>query len=483
MTHDAGSPRWAMPLTVILVLIVALTVRVENLDWSLPSLTEEAVPVHVAIDMWGFESGEPSLDPETLGWPALAFYVQRGLQQIHYLAGDFGDPLDYYVAWRLDPTGPVLLGRATSVFCMLIVVLVAMLIGRRLAGVAGAAVAGGFCALSPLLVRHAQLVEPDALVAMFSALALVWLLRVARRGSAADYLWCGVWIGLGTASKYTPALLALSLFAVHVDRLRSSGELRVAGIADRRLWIAAAAALGTFLVTNPFFPGNLDLLGRDLGYQAQHMSAGHFGHGDHGPGYVRYLFGVLPGALGIAGFLAGIAGLASGFRDRMTRALVWYALPWLLVLGAFSTSFDRYMLPVVLPLAIGAALLVVRLRRPALVWALGMLFLVQPAWATFAYQRQQSAEDTRELARAWVFEHVDREADTIAMEFHGPDLPFGDPDRIARRAGVHASERGAAATTAVRKLRSGPSASRCIRSAPTSRAGTTTPVTTSRTTG
>ena len=96
-------------IALALVLAVAASVRIWNLDWSLPSLTEEAAPVHTAIDMWGFESGEPSLDPETVGWPALSFYVQRGLQQAHYLVGDFDDPLDYYVAWRLDPTGPVML--------------------------------------------------------------------------------------------------------------------------------------------------------------------------------------------------------------------------------------------------------------------------------------------------------------------------------------------------------------------------------------
>jgi hypothetical protein len=413
-----------------LVLALASLVRVWNLDWSLPSLTEEALPVHVAIGMWGFEDGQPDLDPDTVGWPALSFYVQHALQKVHSLVGDFDDPLDYYVAWRLDPTGPVLLGRATSLLCMLGVVLVALLVGRRLAGASGALVAGLLCALSPMLVRHAQLVEPDALVTVFSALALVWLLRLAQRGAWLDYLWCGLWIGLGTASKYTPALLALSLLAVHLDAARSArGKISRPAFTDRRLWLAAAAALGVFLATNPYFLGDLAVLRRDLGYQATHMSAGHFGHA--GLGYVRYFVHVLPGALGLAGFLAGLAGMGLGFRDRRVRVLVWFTLPWILVLGAFSTSFDRYMLPVVLPLALGAGLLVSRIRRPALAVAAGAILLVQPAMATFEYQRLQSADDTRDLAREWVLEHVDRDQETLALEYHGPDLEFGDPASVA----------------------------------------------------
>jgi 4-amino-4-deoxy-L-arabinose transferase-like glycosyltransferase len=423
------SSRAAIALT--LVLAVAAFVRVWNLDWSLPSLTEEAAPVHEAIEMWGFESGEPSLDPETVGWPALSFYVQRGLQQADFFLGDFGDPLDYYVAWRLDPTGPVMLARWTAVVCMLGVVLIAFLVGRRLAGMPGAITAAALCALSPLMVRHSQLVEPDALVAVFSGLALVWLLKVSRRGSIADYLWCGVWIGLGMASKYTPALLGLSLLAVHVDRLRTEGNLRLLGLVDRRIWLAALAVLGAFLVTNPYFLGDLDVLRRDLGYQATHMSAGHFGHTEHGLGYVRYLGGVLPGALGLLGFVAGVLGLAFGYGDRNTRVIMYYLLPWLLVLGAFSTSFDRYMLPVVLPLALGAGLFIARARGPALVGLAIAVVLAQPALATWAYQQSQSAEDTRDLARRWVVENVDHDTQTIALEYHGPDLAFGTEERVA----------------------------------------------------
>jgi 4-amino-4-deoxy-L-arabinose transferase-like glycosyltransferase len=421
-------------LIAALVLLTALGFRAWNLDWSLPALSEEAAPVHEAIRMWGFESGQPTLDPGTAGWPALSFYVQRGLQQIHFVLGGFDAPLDYYVQWRVDPTATILIGRATSLFALLVVTLVAMLVGRRLAGMSGGVLAGLMCVASPMLLRHSQRIEPDSLVALFSALALLWLLRIARDGRTSDYLWCGVWIGLGAASKYTPGLLALSVWAVHLDRIKSeSGSLRFAGLDDRRLWIAAAGALGIFALTNPYLITNLSVLRRDFAYQAEHMKSGHFGHASHGLGYGRYLLHVLPQALGWLGFLAGILGMVSSFGDRRGgRVLVWYTVPYLVVLGAFSTSFDRYMLPVVLPFAIAAALLLRRLQPRRLLWSLaGVLLLLQPALASIEFQRLQSTPGTRELAAAWVAEYVDREGEALAMEFHGPDLVFGDPDGIA----------------------------------------------------
>jgi len=90
-TAHSGS-RFA--LVVLLVLLAALGFRAWNIGWSLPAISEEAAPTHNAIEMWGFDDGQPSLDPDTVGWPALSFYVQRGLQQAHYLVGDFDDPLD-----------------------------------------------------------------------------------------------------------------------------------------------------------------------------------------------------------------------------------------------------------------------------------------------------------------------------------------------------------------------------------------------------
>jgi tetratricopeptide (TPR) repeat protein len=430
-------------VVVLLVLAVGIGLRAWHLEWGLPSVEEEAFPSKVAITMWGFDDGKPHLDPETAGWPALSFYVQRGLQEVQYrvgaATGKYAEPMDYFVAWRLDPTDVVLLGRYTSVLCYLAVVVVALLLGRRFAGTPGALLAGGLCAVSPLLVQHAQLVEPDALVVLFAALCLLWFDRVVRHGRVRDYALTGLWIGLGTAGKYTPALLAPALWLLHMQRRRSEGlSNRYLGLDDRRLGWAALVAFLSFCAASPYTLADLEVLRRDFAYQALHMRTGHFGHEQQGLGYLYYLGQVLPRALGWPALATGLAGLVWSVRriqpDR--RILLWGFLPYFLVLGALSTHFDRYMVPVVLPLALAAAVLVRRVAdaRPRMapwIWAgATVLLLTPPAVGSVRYHRLQGAPSTQELARDWVLEHVDPERETIATEFYGPDLVRDERDLL-----------------------------------------------------
>lgn len=428
-------------LILILVVACATSVRITHLDWGLPSVEEEALPSKVAIRMWGFDDGTADLDPGTAGWPALSFYVQRAAQQIHYVmgkaAGDYAEPMDYYVAWLLDPTDVILLGRATSVAAGVIVCLVAALLGFAVAGRWGGLVAGLLCALSPLLVRHAQLVEPDALVTLFATLATAWIWRIARTGSTRDYVVAGVFIGLGAAAKYTPALLALSLYLVHLELRRAGGSAnRALGLDDRRLGWAALSSFLSFCIASPYTLANLDVLRRDFAYQALHLSSGHFGHEQQGIGYAHYMVKVLPDALGWPGLLAGCAGLVLAFRSgREGRALVWCLLPFFVVLGSLSTHFDRYMLPAVLPLAVGAAILLGRIPgkpvvRGALTAVALLLLLWIPVREVRAWHRLQGAPGTQDLAAAWLREHMDTGSEVLATERYGPSLPWDRRDVV-----------------------------------------------------
>jgi tetratricopeptide (TPR) repeat protein len=428
-------------LVLALVVACASIARVPHLGWGLPSVEEEALPSKVAIEMWGFDDGSPDFDPGTAGWPALSFYVQRAAQQLQYVAGrasgEFDEPLDYYVAWLLDPSNVILLGRWTSVVAGLVVCIVATLLGFALTGRAGGLVAGMTCALSPLLARHSQLVEPDALVTAFAALATFWIWRIASGGRVIDYATAGLWIGLGTAAKYTPALLALSLYAVHLERRRTEGRSNGAlGLDDRRLGWAALVSVLTFCAASPYTLANLDVLQRDFAYQALHMSSGHFGHEQQGIGYAHYLTEVLPGALGWPGLIAGIAGLGLAFRQGGTaRIVVWSLLPFFLVLGSLSTHFDRYMLPAVMPLALGIAFLTQRLpgrglARGALLATALALLLWAPARDLRAWHELQGTPGTQQLAATWLQENMDVSREVLATERYGPSLPYDQREQV-----------------------------------------------------
>lgn len=419
-----------------LLLLVAVAVRVPHLDWGLPAVEEEAFPAKQAVQMWGFADGRVDWNPGTAGWPALSFYAQLGLQHLHYalgrLTGAYADRLDWWVAWLLDPTPVILWGRALAVALSAGIVAAGALLGRRLAGKGGFWLAGGLLAMSPLLVRHAQLIDPDGWVGLFAALAVLSLVAAAQDGRRRDYLLAGLWIGLGTAAKYTPALLGLGLLVMHAERVRTEGRrARWLGLDDRRPWLAGLVAVLAFVVASPFTLLDLAVLRRDVAWQGQHLSLGHFGHASQGPGWFHYLGQVLPAALGWPALVLGLAGLGvAARRGPRERAVLGCALILLLVLGALQTRFDRYMIPLLVPLAAGAALAWAaararwpRLGSPVAAVVLVAVLLGPPAAALWRYHEVTSLPGTGTLAAAWLAERVDADREAVLTERYGPPLP------------------------------------------------------------
>src|SRR5262245_53626361 len=228
---------------------LAVLVRVPHLAWGLPDLDEEAFPMKKAFDMWGWGRGSLDLDPRTAGWPSLSFYAHLLLQHLQFwvgrMFGAFSDRYDYFVAAWVDRASLLLVARTLSVAAAAAVVWVAARVARRLAGLEAAWLVAGLLAVSPLLIEYSQLVTPDILAALFAALAVDRILRVHDRGLLRDYLWAGIWIGLGISSKYTPLLMIPGLFVAHALR-------PTANRVGLRPWLAIAAAGAAFALTSPY---------------------------------------------------------------------------------------------------------------------------------------------------------------------------------------------------------------------------------------
>jgi tetratricopeptide (TPR) repeat protein len=435
----------------VIVVVIAVGLRLPHLGWGLPDIEEEALPLKKAFTMGGWDGSALQLDPQTAGWPSLSFYVHLLLHHLVYwvglVAGSFADRSDFN---RLagDFTPLVLAGRLLGVLAAGIVVLVAVRLGRRLSDSGGAllggVLAGGLLAVSPLLFAESRLVSPDILLTCFAALAVSRLVAIHDQGRARDYIWAGVWIGLGTAAKYSPVLLAPALYLAHVLRLgveaRSPGQAvrqqwRRLGLDDRRLWWAAIACVGAFVVTSPFAILDLAVFKRDFAHQITHLSAGHFGHEARGWASFYYPREVLAPALGWPGFVIALAGLGwAAWRRRGAWLVVMASVLCLyLGLGSLSTQFDRYMLPLLLPLALGvsaaAAPLGGRLagRSRALRLAATGLFAVvvlgPPAWGTYAVARSQALPGTLQLARAHILAELAAPDLVFAVEEYAPALP------------------------------------------------------------
>lgn len=422
-----SEPRPPLDRVALLLACLAVLVRLPHLGWGLPDLGEEALPMRKALDMWNWPD-LPSLDPHTAGWPSLSFYVHLLLQHLHYvigrMLGTFSDRNDYFVHAWLDLSQLTIVSRAFDVLLAGAVVWLGAHLARRLAGLWGALLAGGLLALSPLLIEHAQLIEPDMLVAVFSALAIVKVVDIQQRGRLSDYLWAGLWIGLGISSKYTPVLLLPAVFVAHA--LRERGGRRRA----MEPWLAAVVAAAAFAVTSPYVLLDVNQLAHDLGVQTLHMTTGHFGQGAVS-GLVFYPAQVLGPGLGWTGFVLATGGLAwaAWARRGPWLALAACVAPYFLGLALLKTQFPRYMLPLLMPLVVGlaglAAMVSERWPRHArwLVAALGVVALVPAAIDAWRYHAEIGRPSSQSLANRYLRELAPRENPHVLAEVLSASLP------------------------------------------------------------
>ncbi len=438
------------------MLAVAIGIRLPYLNWGLPELEEEALPLKKAFDMWGWEAGRLQLDPMTAGWPSLSFYLHLLLQQLIYfggrLSGAFANRYDFWLLHN-DLTPLVLAARGLGVLAAGGTVYVATRLGKRLGEALGGLFAGGLLTVSPLLFQQARLITPDILLTFCVAMAVARLVDLYERGTVRDYVWTGIWIGLGVSIKYSPALLIPALYVVHVlvrrREMPKISRLKLwLGAANRRFMVAMLACLLVFFLTSPFVVLNLEVSRADVGWQFTHMSEGHFGQEGRGWGSLFYVKDVLVPAFGWPGFSLAIAGLVWGACRRRGAWLVPAVCFVCLYLGLalLRTQFDKYMLPVLFPLALGLAAAAQKLseqingltsrrskglRLAAIVC--GLIILLPPAWATGRLLRRQSQPTTVQQARQYLLEMPGSGELVYALEAYTPSLPIDRRAQLSDR--------------------------------------------------
>ena len=413
--------------------LLALVVRLPHLAWGLPDIEEEALPMKKGFEMWGWDGQGLSLDPQTAGWPSFSFYVHLALQKLHYgvgrLFGRYENRYDYWLDFQLEPTELAVLSRLLSAILGAAIVALAVELTRRSLNWRAAIFTGALLVVSPLAVQYSQMITPDILVMFFSALATWCLIQLEAQGRRRDYVLAAVFAGLGAASKYTPVLLTLPLYALHLKRMHLEGRsLRWLGWNDARLVLAASCALLAFCAASPYTFADLDVLRRDFSYQAMHLSRGHFGQeGNFGPWV--YLTGVLAPALGWPALGLGVLGLIAIARRR--AALLAVFLAFYLGLGFLSTHFDRYLLPALLPLACGVGFCVEaalgrmpRRWRPVAAVLAFCALIALPARGVLRYHTQLAGPSTQWLAKQYILENVPNEGTSLAIENYTVFLPF-----------------------------------------------------------
>ena len=426
-----------------LVILIALLLRIWGISADLPYIYHPDEPVALGISLGMFKTGD--MNPHFLYWPSLLFYVNFLAYIPYYFLGKLGGvfqtpdsilaPVEVVMGATYAPMPTiVLLGRLLSVSFGLGSVLLAYLIGKRLAQRAWVGLlAALLVAVSPTNVWHSRWIAPDNMAAFFVLASVYASLRVYQEGRTRDYVLAAVCVGLAASSKYNALLAMLPLLVAHV--LRHGRQ----SLKKRDLYIALVISGLVFLHTMPFAVLDFREFYSALIYDSQHYATGHPGmEGDTVRWYLDYLWNTSGPIL-----LLALVGMGWGIASRSREAVILSTFPvvYLLFISRFTVRNDRTLLPALAFLFLLAALAIYQLHgrltrsasramRIASVATLAALMLVVVGLMS-SLSAQDSLRlntvDSRETARVWIAENLPSGV-KVALESYAP---FVDPERYS----------------------------------------------------
>ena len=340
------------------------------------------------------------LDPHWFDYPTLLMYMLAPFQ-----------------AWQSAPS--YLAARIVVLVLALGAIAAAWWLGQRAYGVTAGAVAAGVVAVETTEVAYSRMAVTDVPLTLGIAAALALLVggQIELGGLVA---------GLATSIKYPGVLLLV--------------PLAVAGYRQpRRLAVGVALAAVAFCATSPFFVVHFGSAVSDA-YRVQrlaHQGWLGFEHDHVAPiAFIVHLWHGLGPALLVCAL--GLV-VAVAQRRRADLILTSFAIVYFIDISTFGAHFDRYVLPLLLPLGALAG----RLRALAPVTLL--LLVVSLTWAV-RDARKLTKTDTRVVAHDWVESHLPRGAriavDPSLTPFEGfrvlelrlplPEEKRPDPNRYTR---------------------------------------------------
>lgn len=319
----------------VAVLVGAAALRVWNLDAWLPYgllNPDENTVLPIAFSIGGGE-----LNPNWFFYPTGLMYLVAGLWRVIGLSFD-------PVAFAVDPTSHYLAARGLVAAAGVAMVALAYRVGRP--GWPGVLVAA-LVAVEGVAVLYSHMAVTDVPSAALATLALALALAAIRHdgpGSSKLLLGAAVAAGAGASIKYSSAAFLLPVLVAAI----------ACGVRDpRRIAIGAGAAIAAFLALTPFALLDVGTFVSAYYRQTGILSGGWLGYEHIDNGWVYNLTHNLWRTLGpVAVVLAG-AGIAMAIVRRSARDLVLVsaAVPYFLYVSTWEANFDRYLLPIVPPLA------------------------------------------------------------------------------------------------------------------------------------
>jgi 4-amino-4-deoxy-L-arabinose transferase-like glycosyltransferase len=372
-----GGPRVALAA----ILAGAAALRLVGVGYGLPFPLLSPDEQSIVPRAWKMVHGG-GLDPHWFDYPSLLLYLLAPFQ-----------------AWEHQPS--YLAARLVVVVLALGAVAAAWWLGSRAYGETAGVIAALAVAVATTEVAYSRMAVTDVplTLGVTASLALLVSGRIELGGLAA---------GLAMSFKYPGIFLLL--------------PLAVAGYRQpRRLVLGLAAAAAAFCATSPFFVAHFGSAVSNAYHVQKLARQGWLGFEHDHAAPIEFLSRLWEG-LGPMLLVCGLGlVLALTHRRRTDLILASFVLVYFLDLCTLGAHYDRYVLPLVPPLAVLAG----RVRSLAPVT---LLLLVVPLTWTIRDDRRLTKTDTREVAHTWVERHLPPGARLAA----DPSLPPFEGFRVLK---------------------------------------------------
>lgn len=421
---------WAQRGALLLILLAAAGLRMRGIGFGLPALNDPDEPLFMmtAIEMLRNHSLNPGWfgHPGTITLYCLAL-ISLAVGTIGIATGRYADADAFVNAVYADPGILFLPARLFIAACGVLCVYLTWRLGRRVGGARTGLLAAAFLAVNAVHIDYSQLIRTDIQASVFMLLCLSSTLAIVEHGRPRDYLLAGVFVGLGCATKWPAATVALSPAAAGIWRIaRGSPDAR-------KLLLFAGATVVTLFAASPYLLLDYPAVLRNLTGEARPIHPGATGGGFLAN--LAWYAGPLRASFSAAGVaLAALGAVLLPFRNRAAAIAL---LPGIAAFGVLiciqALRWERWLIPL-LPFAaiacgyaVHALAEMARSRTGRPLHALELLValpLLLPMLQAAQHRAVARANDTRQLASAWIRAHAPADS-TILVEHAAIDLISG----------------------------------------------------------
>ncbi|MFC4255000.1 ArnT family glycosyltransferase [Croceibacterium xixiisoli] len=409
---------WGARVALLLILAGAAAIRVHGAAFGLPDLNDADEPLFMmtAFDMLR----GPTLNPGWFGHPATITFYCIGLVSLlvgglGIATGRFADVDGFASAVYADPAILFLPARLFFVACGVICVWQVYRLGRKIGGpddVRGrmlGLLAAALLAVNAVHIEYSQLIRTDVQASVFMLAVTLCSWNIFRHGRLRDCLFAGIFLGLGIATKWPTAIMALSPLAA-IAWLGWCARDRAWAL--RSAVAFATAAIVSLLIASPFLLLDYATVMENLAGEARKAHPGATGSGFFG-NIAWYVSGPLLRSFGLVGLALaglGVAGLLLRRRD-VAIAVAPGFIAMFIVLCAGALVWERWTVPILPFLALAAAWAICtaldwlrarfRRRLPGLELAVLALVAIPMGQSAMAGQAER-LNDTRQAAAQWI---------------------------------------------------------------------------------